>query len=137
MSLVLVIGMLNPIVFFPTLPLTLLFLAARQFYLRTSRDVKRLEATSELRPSTGRRQWSCSAQHDAHARQRHTRRSYGYPCVWRTGARNARVSCTRQRAHGSVRDDTIDGALVCRLHRLHSRRVYSVCDVHLCAHGIR
>ncbi|CAJ0610332.1 unnamed protein product [Cylicocyclus nassatus] len=43
---VFVILLLNPIVFLPTLPLVLLFFLLRVVYLASSRDVKRLEATT-------------------------------------------------------------------------------------------
>ncbi|CAI4226268.1 unnamed protein product [Auanema sp. JU1783] len=45
-GLVAVILFINPIVFLPTLPLLILFVFLRIVYLSTSRDVKRLEATT-------------------------------------------------------------------------------------------
>ncbi|KHJ99613.1 ABC transporter, ATP-binding protein [Oesophagostomum dentatum] len=45
-GIVFVILLLNPIVFLPTLPLILLFFLLRVVYLASSRDVKRLEATT-------------------------------------------------------------------------------------------
>lgn len=42
---VLVAGVVNPWVFLPTVPLIILFVYLRHFYLKTSRAVKRLEAT--------------------------------------------------------------------------------------------
>ncbi|KJH42578.1 ABC transporter, ATP-binding protein [Dictyocaulus viviparus] len=45
-GLVLVIFFLNPLVFLPTLPLIIIFLLLRSVYLASSRDVKRLEATT-------------------------------------------------------------------------------------------
>lgn len=45
-GIVFVILLLNPIVFLPTLPLLILFFLLRVVYLASSRDVKRLEATS-------------------------------------------------------------------------------------------
>ncbi|VDO22210.1 unnamed protein product [Heligmosomoides polygyrus] len=45
-GIVFVILLLNPIVFVPTLPLLILFFLLRVVYLASSRDVKRLEATT-------------------------------------------------------------------------------------------
>ncbi|EYB87408.1 hypothetical protein Y032_0263g589 [Ancylostoma ceylanicum] len=45
-GIVFVILLLNPIVFLPTLPLLILFFLLRMVYLASSRDVKRLEATT-------------------------------------------------------------------------------------------
>ncbi|KAK6759548.1 hypothetical protein RB195_021245 [Necator americanus] len=45
-GIVFVILLLNPIVFLPTLPLLILFFMLRLVYLASSRDVKRLEATT-------------------------------------------------------------------------------------------
>ncbi|KAL6725064.1 hypothetical protein Aduo_019884 [Ancylostoma duodenale] len=45
-GIVFVILLLNPIVFLPTLPLLILFFLLRVVYLASSRDVKRLEATT-------------------------------------------------------------------------------------------
>ena len=44
---VLVCGVVNPWVFIPTLPLIIVFVFIRKYYLATSRDIKRLEGTSE------------------------------------------------------------------------------------------
>ncbi len=41
-------GVVNPWVFIPTAPLVVAFLYLRRYYLRTSRDIKRLEATSKI-----------------------------------------------------------------------------------------
>ncbi|CAH1244774.1 ABCC4 [Branchiostoma lanceolatum] len=43
---VVVTGVINPWVFIPTLPLLLLFMYIRNYYLSTSRDIKRLEGTT-------------------------------------------------------------------------------------------
>ncbi|XP_066266498.1 ATP-binding cassette sub-family C member 4-like [Branchiostoma lanceolatum] len=43
---VVVTGVINPWVFIPTLPLLLLFMYIRRYYLSTSRDIKRLEGTT-------------------------------------------------------------------------------------------
>ncbi len=48
LSIVLLSGIVNPWVFLPTLPMALVFIVLRRYYLRTSRDIRRLEATSEL-----------------------------------------------------------------------------------------
>ena len=46
LGIILVAGVINPWVFIPTLPLAIVFLLVRRYFLRTSRDIKRLEATS-------------------------------------------------------------------------------------------
>ncbi len=43
----------------------------------------------------------------------------------------------RQRAHGRIRHDTVDSAMVRRLYRFDRRHVHRVRRVHLCAHGAR
>ncbi|VDK18713.1 unnamed protein product, partial [Anisakis simplex] len=48
LGMILVTILINPAVFIPTLPLALLFFCLRFFYLSTSRDVKRIEATSDI-----------------------------------------------------------------------------------------
>uniref|UniRef100_A0A914VEV8 ABC transmembrane type-1 domain-containing protein n=1 Tax=Plectus sambesii TaxID=2011161 RepID=A0A914VEV8_9BILA len=48
LGMVAVIVAINPLIFAPTLPLVLLFFFLRYYYLQTSRDIKRLESTSEL-----------------------------------------------------------------------------------------
>eukprot|EP00058_Branchiostoma_floridae_P022515 XP_002608005.1 hypothetical protein BRAFLDRAFT_74957 [Branchiostoma floridae] len=45
-GVVIIVGVVNPWVFIPVVPLLLIFLYLRQYFLATSRDVKRLEATS-------------------------------------------------------------------------------------------
>ncbi|XP_019626252.1 PREDICTED: multidrug resistance-associated protein 4-like [Branchiostoma belcheri] len=45
-GVVLLAGVVNPWVFIPVVPLLLIFLYLRQYFLATSRDVKRLEATT-------------------------------------------------------------------------------------------
>lgn len=45
-GIVCVILLINPIVFVPAIPLLFVFFFIRFFYLFSSRDVKRLEATS-------------------------------------------------------------------------------------------
>ena len=47
-SIVLVAGVVNPWVFIPVTPLIILFYMIRKYYLQTSRDIKRLEATSKI-----------------------------------------------------------------------------------------
>ncbi|KZR95468.1 Multidrug resistance protein 2 atp-binding cassette protein c, partial [Daphnia magna] len=42
------VGLVNPWLLLPILFLSIVFVNLRQFYLKTARDVKRLEATSEL-----------------------------------------------------------------------------------------
>ena len=49
---VLVCGVVNPWVFIPTLPLIIVFVFIRKYYLATSRDIKRLEGTSESSQSS-------------------------------------------------------------------------------------
>ncbi|XP_066267631.1 ATP-binding cassette sub-family C member 4-like [Branchiostoma lanceolatum] len=44
--MMIVSGVINPWVFIPTLPLLLLFMYIRKYYLSTSRDIKRLEGTT-------------------------------------------------------------------------------------------
>ena len=44
---VFVAGIVNPWVFIPTVPLIVVFLWVRHYYLATSRDIKRLEGTSK------------------------------------------------------------------------------------------
>ena len=46
-GIVLVAGVINPWVFIPTAPLIIIFILYRRFYLRTSREVKRLEGASK------------------------------------------------------------------------------------------
>ncbi|XP_019616414.1 PREDICTED: multidrug resistance-associated protein 4-like [Branchiostoma belcheri] len=43
---IILVGIINPWVFIPTLPLLLFFLYIRKYYLSTSRDIKRLEGTT-------------------------------------------------------------------------------------------
>ncbi|XP_078589212.1 ATP-binding cassette sub-family C member 4-like [Branchiostoma floridae x Branchiostoma japonicum] len=45
-GVVIIVGVVNPWVFIPVVPLLLIFLYLRQYFLATSRDVKRLEATT-------------------------------------------------------------------------------------------
>ncbi len=47
-AIVVVAVVVNPWVFIPTLPLMVLFLYLRRYFLRTSRDIKRLEGTSRF-----------------------------------------------------------------------------------------
>ena len=47
LGIVLVAGIVNPYVFIPTVPLVALFFYIRNYYLSTSRSVKRLEGTCE------------------------------------------------------------------------------------------
>ena len=47
LGIVLVAGVVNPWVFIPTVPLGVLFVIIRKYYLKTSRSIKRLEGTSE------------------------------------------------------------------------------------------
>ena len=47
-GIILVAGIVNPWVFIPTVPLAILFIFIRRYYLSTSRDIKRLEATSKM-----------------------------------------------------------------------------------------
>ena len=47
-GIVILAGVINPWVFIPTAPLAALFFYLRRYFLRTSRDVKRLEATSMM-----------------------------------------------------------------------------------------
>ncbi len=44
---VLLAGVVNPWVFLPIVPLLVVFIYIRRYYLQTSRDIKRLEATSK------------------------------------------------------------------------------------------
>ena len=45
LGIVLVAGVVNPWVFIPTVPLGILFVYVRKYYLVTSRSIKRLEGT--------------------------------------------------------------------------------------------
>ncbi|CAL1541619.1 unnamed protein product [Lymnaea stagnalis] len=45
-GIVLVAGVVNPYVFIPTVPLAILFVIVRKYYLQTSRSIKRLEGTT-------------------------------------------------------------------------------------------
>ncbi|VDD91907.1 unnamed protein product [Enterobius vermicularis] len=47
-GIVVVVLLLNPLIFLPFFPLSFLFWFLRQFYLSSSRDIKRLEATSKF-----------------------------------------------------------------------------------------
>ncbi|XP_059156862.1 ATP-binding cassette sub-family C member 4-like isoform X7 [Physella acuta] len=46
LGIVLVAGIVNPYVFIPTVPLAILFVIVRKYYLQTSRSIKRLEGTT-------------------------------------------------------------------------------------------
>ncbi|CAH1248177.1 ABCC4 [Branchiostoma lanceolatum] len=46
LGIIVLAGIINPWVFLPTLPLLLLFIYIRRYYLSTSRDIKRLEGTT-------------------------------------------------------------------------------------------
>ncbi|XP_005099201.2 multidrug resistance-associated protein 4 [Aplysia californica] len=46
LGIVLVAGVVNPYVFIPTVPLGIMFVIVRRYYLQTSRGIKRLEGTS-------------------------------------------------------------------------------------------
>ncbi|XP_078695256.1 ATP-binding cassette sub-family C member 4-like [Branchiostoma floridae x Branchiostoma belcheri] len=45
-TIIVMAGIINPWVFIPTLPLLILFIYIRKYYLNTSRDIKRLEGTT-------------------------------------------------------------------------------------------
>ncbi|XP_035659576.1 multidrug resistance-associated protein 4-like isoform X1 [Branchiostoma floridae] len=45
-GIIVLAGIINPWVFIPTIPLLLLFIYIRKYYLSTSRDIKRLEGTT-------------------------------------------------------------------------------------------
>ncbi len=48
-GIVVMVGALIPWVFIPMVPLVIVFFLLRRYFLRTSRDIKRLEGTSEFR----------------------------------------------------------------------------------------
>ncbi|KAI8514342.1 Multidrug resistance-associated protein 4 [Branchiostoma belcheri] len=45
-TIIVMTGIINPWVFIPTIPLLILFIYIRKYYLNTSRDIKRLEGTT-------------------------------------------------------------------------------------------
>ena len=49
-SYILVAGVVNPWVFIPTIPLAVLMIFVRAYYLASSRDIKRIEAAAKSKP---------------------------------------------------------------------------------------